>query len=89
MGKPHGMSLKLSDITREDLEKLITEYALKPALGNQNPYIANGPDAEILACRKPDGQYDIQLLDKKQVEASVEKTIRVFKEFARATGSGL
>lgn len=81
------MSIKLSDISREDLEKLIAEHGLKPALQNQNPYIANGPHAEMLAGRKPNGRYDIQLLDKKQVEESVEKTIQVFREFAKAAKS--
>ncbi len=31
------MSFKLSDLTREDLEKLITEQELKPALKFKNP----------------------------------------------------
>ena len=87
MGKPYDMSLKLSDLTREDLEKLIAEHQLEPALKNQNPYIANGPHSEMLACQKPNGRYDIQLLDKKQVEESVEKTIQVFREFAKAAKS--
>jgi hypothetical protein len=82
------MSIKLSDISREDLEKLIAEHGLKPALQNQNPYIANGPHTEMLAGRKPNGRYDVQLLDKKQVEESVEKTIQVFREFAKAAKSG-
>lgn len=78
------MSFKSPDLTREDLEKLVALHKLKPELKSQNPYIANGPDCEILACRKPNGNYDVQLLDKKDVEESVEKTIKTFREFANA-----
>lgn len=81
------MSVDLSDLTREELEQLIVEYELKPVLKSQNPYIANGPLYEMLVCRKPNGMYDIQLLDKKQVEESIEKTIRIFRDFAKAAKS--
>jgi hypothetical protein len=76
------MSAKQSDLTREELEQLIVQHQLQPALRSQNPYIANGPDHELLACRQPDGRYSIQLLDKKQVEESVQDIIREFREYA-------
>lgn len=81
------MSFKLSDLTPEDLEKLITEQELKPALKFQNPYIASGPHYKILACLQPNGRYAIQLLNKKQVEISVKKTIRIFRDYAKAAKS--
>lgn len=77
------MSFKLSDLTREELEKLISEKEMKPGLISQNPYIANGPDFEMLASMKPNGRYDVQLLNKEQVEKSLQRTIKVFREFAR------
>lgn len=81
------MSFELSDLTREELEKLISEKHMKPPLLSQNPYIANGPDYEILAGMKPNGRYNVQLLDKKQVEKSLENTIRAFREFAKGENS--
>jgi hypothetical protein len=81
------MSYQQYDLTREDIERLITKYELKPVLKSQNPYIASGPDYEILAGLKPNGLYDIQMLDKKQVEKSVENTIRVFRDYAKAAKS--
>jgi hypothetical protein len=81
------MSIKLSGISREDLEMLIALHELKPELTSQNPYIANGPHHEMLASVQPNGLYHIQLLDKKQVQESLDKTIRIFRDFAKAAGS--
>lgn len=77
------MALKSFDQTQEELEKLIVKHQLKPELKLQNPYIASGPDYEILASRKPNGLYDIQLLNKEQVEKSLAHTIRIFRDYAR------
>jgi hypothetical protein len=81
------MSFELSDLTRKELDKLISEKQMKPALTSQNPYIGNGPDYEMLAGMKPNGLYNVQLLDKKQVEKFLENTIRVFREFAKGENS--
>ncbi len=78
------MSSKLSDLTREELEKLIAEKEMKPGLISQNPYIATGPDFEMLASMKPNGRYDVQLLDKEQVEEFLGRTISVFREYTRS-----
>jgi hypothetical protein len=77
------MALKSFDQTRKELEKLIAKHQLKPELKLQNPYIASGPDYEILAIGKPNGLYDIQLLNKAQVEKSLANTIRIFRDYAR------
>lgn len=77
------MALKSFDQTQEELEKLIAKHQLKPELKLQNPYIASGPDYEILASMKPNGLYDIQLLNKEQVEKSLANTIRILRDYAR------
>ncbi|MDP4131020.1 MAG: hypothetical protein Q8918_11580 [Bacteroidota bacterium] len=81
------MTSKSIELSREEIEKLIVEYELKPALKFQNLYIASGPDYEILASLKPGGRYDVQLLDKKQVEKSVQDTIRIFRDYANGLKS--
>jgi hypothetical protein len=44
------MSLKLHDLSREQVEKLIMEHEMHPSFKGQNPYIASGPNHEILVC---------------------------------------
>jgi hypothetical protein len=85
LGKPIFMSLKLHDLSREQVEKLIIEYEMRPAFVGQNPYIASGPSHEILVGLMPGGLYQVELLDKKQMEESLQQTIKAFKEYA-ATG---
>jgi hypothetical protein len=75
------MPLKLNDLSREQLEKIISEYNMKPAFVGQNPYIASGPDHEILAGLMANGLFQVELLDKKEMEESLQETIKVFKEF--------
>ena len=77
------MAFKRCDLTRDALEKLISKHELKPNLKAQNPYIASGPDYEILANLKPNGLYEIQLLDRRQVEESIQKTIHLYREYAK------
>ena len=81
------MSLKLNDLSREQVEKLITEHYMHPAFNGQNPYIANGPDHEILVCLTNNGLYHVELLNKKQTEESLQQTIKAFKEYADASKS--
>jgi hypothetical protein len=81
------MTFKRSDLTRKGLEKLISKHELKPALKSQNPYIAGGPNYEILASLKSNGLYEVQLLDRKQVEQSIQKTISLFREYTMAAKS--
>ncbi|HVY74717.1 MAG TPA: hypothetical protein VG890_07800 [Puia sp.] len=76
------MSIEIADLTRDELEKLAIEHQMQPVLRAQNPYIASGPKYEILAGVQPNGLYHVQLLDKKEVQESVERTIRIFKEYA-------
>jgi hypothetical protein len=78
------MSLKLHDLSREQVEKLITEHAMYPAFTDQNPYIASGPDHEILVCLMTNGMYNVELLNKKQMEESLQQTIKAFKEYTDA-----
>jgi hypothetical protein len=78
------MSLKLHDLSREQVEKLIIEYEMQPAFVGQNPYIASGPGHEILVGLMPSGLYQVELLDKKQMEESLQQTIKAFKEYASA-----
>ena len=78
------MSLKMHDLSREQVEKLILEHEMRPAFTGQNPYIASGPGHEILVCAMPNGLYQVELLDKILVEESLQKTIKAFKEYAAA-----
>ena len=57
-----------------------------PLLG-QNPYIASGPNHEILVGLMANGLYMVELLDKKEMEESLQQTIKAFKEYAEATKS--
>jgi hypothetical protein len=78
------MSLKLHDLSREQVEKLITEHEMYPAFIDQNPYIASGPGHEILVCLMTNGMYQVELLNKKQMEESLQQTIKAFKEYTDA-----
>lgn len=81
------MSLKIHDLSREQVEKLVVEYGMKPAFIGQNPYIASGPNHEILVILMASGLYQVELLDKKQMEESLQQTIKAFKEYANAAKS--
>ena len=74
------MSLKMHDLSREQVERLVIEYDMRPAFIGQNPYIASGPNHEILVSLMASGLYQIELLDKKQMEESLQQTIKAFKE---------
>jgi hypothetical protein len=81
------MSLKLHDLSREQVVKLANEHEMYPSFRDQNPYIASGPDYEILVSLMPDGLYQVELLDKKQMEESLLQTIQMFKEYAASAKS--
>ena len=81
------MSLKLHDLSQEQVEKLGSEHEMHPAFAGQNPYIASGPHNEIMACLMANGLYQIELLDKKQMEESLQQTIKAFKEYSEASKS--
>jgi len=76
------MSVKMHDLSREQVDKLVLDYGMHPAFVGQNPYIASGPDHEILVSLMDSGLYQVELLDKKQVEESLQQTIKAFKEYA-------
>ena len=78
------MSLKMHDLNREQVEKIVIEYEMQPGFIGQNPYIASGPKHEILVCLMANGLYLLELLDKKQIEESLQQTIKAFKEYAAA-----
>lgn len=75
------MSIKMYDLNREQVEKLILEYKTSPVYVGQNPYIGSGPTHEILAVLLPDGFYQVELLDKQQMEESHRQTIKAFEEY--------
>jgi hypothetical protein len=81
------MSLKMHDLNREQVEKLAIEYDMRPSFIGQNPYIASGPKHEILVSLMSNGLFEVELLDKKQMEESLQQTIQAFKEYAAATKS--
>jgi len=81
------MSLKMHDLNREQVEKLVIEHEMCPSFVGQNPYIASGPFHEILVSLLPNGLYQVELLDKKQMEESLQQTIQAFKEYAAASKS--
>lgn len=76
------MSLKMHDLSLEQVKKLVNEHGIYPSFVGQNPFIASGPQHEILVGLLPNGLYQVELLDKKQMEESLEKTIQAFKEYA-------
>ena len=75
------MPLKLKDLSQEQVVKIVTEYGMQPAFTGQNPYIASSPGHEILAGLMPNGLYQVELLDKKEIEESLQQTIKIFKEY--------
>ncbi|HEY4967515.1 MAG TPA: hypothetical protein VII28_14015 [Puia sp.] len=81
------MPIKVPDLNREEVEKLVAEYEMYPAFVGQNLYIASGPNHEVLAGLMPSGLYQVELLDKKQMEESLQRTIRAFGEYADAAKS--
>jgi hypothetical protein len=81
------MSLKLQDLSRDQVEKLVIEYGMKPVFVGQNPYIASSPDHEILVSLMSSGLYQVELLVKKEMEESLQKTIKAFKEYSAAAKS--
>ena len=81
------MSLKLHDLSREQVLKLVTEHEMYPSFRDQNPYIASGPHHEILVSLMPTGLYEVELLDKKQMEESLLQTIQIFKDYAASAKS--
>ena len=81
------MPLKLKDLSQEQVVKIVTEYGMKPAFTGQNPYIASSPGHEILAGLMPNGLYQVELLDKKEIEESLQQTIKIFKEYVAASKS--
>jgi hypothetical protein len=81
------MSLKMHDLTRNQVEKLIIEYGMEPAFNGQNPYIASGPDHEILVSRMAGGLYRAEILNKKEMEEHLQLTIKAFKEYTAAAKS--
>jgi len=81
------MSLKMHDLSREEVDKIVAEYAIVPAFVGQNPYIASGPNHEILVSLMPGGLFHVELLDKQQMEESLQQTIQAFKAYADASKS--
>jgi hypothetical protein len=81
------MSLKMHDLNRDQVDKLAIKYGMKPAFIGQNPYIASGPDHEILVGLMPNGLYQVELLDKKETEESLQQTIKAFREYTRGSKS--
>jgi nucleoside diphosphate kinase len=75
------MSLKMHDVSRDQVEKLVIEHEMHPSFVGQNPYIASGPHFEILVSFMPNGLYQVELLDKIQMEESLQQTIKAFKEY--------
>jgi hypothetical protein len=75
------MSIKMHNLNREQVQKMALDYEMFPAFEGQNPYIASGPLYEILVSQAPGGLYEAELLDKKQMEESLQQTIRAFKEY--------
>jgi hypothetical protein len=83
------MSVKLHDVSREQVEKMVIDHEMKPTFIGQNPYIASGPHHEILVSLMASGLYQVELLDKKEMEESLQQTIKAFKEYADAAKSSL
>jgi hypothetical protein len=81
------MSLKLHDMSREQVARLATEQEMQPVFTGQNPYIASGPNYEILVSLMEGGLYRVELLDKKHMEESLQQTIKAFREYAESAGS--
>lgn len=80
------MSFKLHDLSREQIYSLSKEQDMKPAFVGQNPYIAIGPYYEMLAILTPGGLYQMEMLDKKRTEESLQEIIKSFKDYSGASG---
>lgn len=80
------MSLKMHDLSREQIDRLSIDQEMHPAFVGQNTYIAVGPLYEILAMLMPNGLYQMELLDRKQTEEFLQQTIKSFKEYTGASG---
>jgi hypothetical protein len=81
------MSIKMHDLSRDQVDKLVLANEMRPSFIGQNPYIASGPQYEILAILMPSGLYQVELLDKIQVEESLQQTIIAFKKYTDAANS--
>jgi hypothetical protein len=81
------MPIKMPDLNREEVEKLLAAYEMRPAFVGQNPYIASGPSHEVLVGLMSNGLYQVELLDKKEMEESLQQTIRAFREYADSAKS--
>jgi hypothetical protein len=77
----------MPDLNREEVAKLMADYGMHPAFTGQKLYLASGPSHEVLAGLMPSGLYQVELLDKKQIEESIQRTIRAFGEYADAAKS--
>jgi hypothetical protein len=76
------MPIKMPDLNLEEVERLLAEYEMQPVFVGQNPYIASGPSHEVLVGLMPNGLYQVELLDKKEMEESLQQTIRAFRDYA-------
>ena len=76
------MSVKMNDVSRETVEKIVAERSMLPDFVGQSTYIAKGPTHEILASLMPNGLYQVELLDKQQMEESLQRTIKTFMEYS-------
>jgi hypothetical protein len=81
------MSLKLKDLNREQVMQIVAEYGMKPEFSGQNPYIASSQTHEMLAGLMSNGLYQVELLDKNEIERSLQQTIKTFKEYVDASKS--
>jgi len=81
------MSIKMHDLSREQVDKLVLDHEMYPVFVGQNPYIASGPHHEILVSLMTSGLYQVELLDKKQMEESLQQTIKAFKAYADSVKS--
>jgi hypothetical protein len=77
----------MHDLSREQVEKIIVEHEIRPGFFGQNLYIASGPRHEILVSLMVSGLFQLELLDKKQIEESLQQTIKAFREYAAAANS--
>ncbi len=74
----------MHDLTRVQVDQLVLDHAMHPAFVGQNPYIASGTTHEILVTIHANGLYQVELLDKKEMEQTLQQTIQAFKEYAAA-----
>jgi hypothetical protein len=81
------MPLKLNDLSLEQVEKIVLEYGMQPAFAGQTLYIASSSGHEILASLMSNGLYQVELLDKNEIEQSLQQTIKMFKEYVNSSKS--